>query len=212
MSPPTCTSAATILYIFIEFQSRAYPLQGNAPAGPLRGAAPSALPQPAATDGGAFVSELDTGSARVQETFLPGKGIWLCLVIWPFSAPLGAAPLAQQTVRCQQWAAPATTTPDGTGAELAFPKPRYKLPGQAESTLVTQALTAPSGQPEPSGRLRFAAAVAAFGQYLRGGAALNGFALVDIITLANGAKGEDASGYRADFIGLARQAQALPGA
>ncbi len=77
---------------------------------------------------------------------------------------------------------------------------------------MTQALTAPSGQPEPSGRLRFAAAVAASGQYLRGGAVLNGFALVDIITLANGAKGEDASGYRADFIGLARQAQALPGA
>jgi len=52
--------------------------------------------------------------------------------------------------------------------------------------------------------------VTAFGQYLRGGAALNGFALVDIIALAKGAKGEDASGYRADFIGLARLAQALP--
>jgi hypothetical protein len=35
--------------------------------------------------------------------------------------------------------------------------------------------------------------------------------LTDIITLANGAKGEDASGYRAKFIGLARLAQALPG-
>ena len=39
--------------------------------------------------------------------------------------------------------------------------------------------------------------MAAFGQYLRGGAALNGFTLADIVTLASGAKGEDASGYRA---------------
>jgi Ca-activated chloride channel family protein len=54
--------------------------------------------------------------------------------------------------------------------------------------------------------------VTAFGQYLPGGAALNGLALVDIITLAKGAKGEDAFGYRADFIGLARLAQPLPGA
>lgn len=107
---------------------------------------------------------------------------------------------------------PATPAPAGTGAELAFLKLRYKLPGQAESTLVTQALTAPSSQSEPSERLRFAAAVAAFGQYLRGGATLNGFTLADIITLANGAKGEDASGYRTEFIGLARLAQALPGA
>ncbi|MBP8285012.1 MAG: DUF3520 domain-containing protein, partial [Chromatiaceae bacterium] len=77
---------------------------------------------------------------------------------------------------------------------------------------VTQALTVPSGQPAASERLRFAAAVAAFGQYLRGGATLNGLTLADIITLANGAKGEDASGYRAEFIGLVRLAQALPGA
>ena len=55
------------------------------------------------------------------------------------------------------------------------------------------------------------AAVAAFGQYLRGGAALNGFTLADIVTLASGAKGEDASGYRAEFIGLVKLAQALPG-
>ena len=57
-----------------------------------------------------------------------------------------------------------------------------------------------------------ASAVAAFGQYLRGNAALNGFTLVDILNLTNGAKGEDASGYRAEFIGLIKLAQALQGA
>ena len=54
--------------------------------------------------------------------------------------------------------------------------------------------------------------MAAFGQYLRGGASLNGYTLADIITLASRAKGEDASGYRTEFIGLIKLAQALQGA
>ncbi len=113
--------------------------------------------------------------------------------------------------------AAATTMESGTATatamanELAFLKLRYKLPGQTTSTLVSQAIATPTGQESASQRLRFAAAVAAFGQYLRGGAALNGFTLADIVTLASGAKGEDASGYRAEFIGLVKLAQALPG-
>ncbi|MGB4336935.1 MAG: von Willebrand factor type A domain-containing protein [Chromatiaceae bacterium] len=99
-----------------------------------------------------------------------------------------------------------------TGGELAFLKLRYKLPGQAESTLISQAIATPTGQESASERLRFAAAVATFGQYLRGGASLNGFTLADIITLASKAKGEDASGYRTEFIGLIKLAQALQGA
>ena len=99
-----------------------------------------------------------------------------------------------------------------TGGELAFLKLRYKLPGHAESTLISQAIATPTGQESASERLRFAAAVAAFGQYLRGGTSLNGYTLADIVTLASGAKGEDASGYRAEFIGLIKLAQALQGA
>jgi Ca-activated chloride channel family protein len=41
---------------------------------------------------------------------------------------------------------------------------------------------------------------------------MNGYTLADIVTLASGAKGEDASGYRAEFIGLIKLAQALQGA
>ncbi len=107
---------------------------------------------------------------------------------------------------------PATPAATATTGELAFLKLRYKLPGQANSTLVTQPLRVPSDRAQAaSERLRFAAAVAAFGQYLRGGTSLNGFALTDTISLAAGARGEDASGYRAEFIGLAKLAQALPG-
>ena len=104
----------------------------------------------------------------------------------------------------------ATAAP--TATELAFLKLRYKLPGHAESTLISQAIATPTGQESASERLRFAAAVAAFGQYLRGGTSLNGYTLADIVTLASGAKGEDASGYRAEFIGLIKLAQALQGA
>ena len=103
------------------------------------------------------------------------------------------------------------TTAVPTATELAFLKLRYKLPGQTESTLISQAIAIPSGQESASERLRFAAAVAAFGQYLRGGTGLNGYTLADIITLAGGAKGEDAAGYRAEFIGLVKLAQALGG-
>ncbi len=99
-----------------------------------------------------------------------------------------------------------------TDTELAFLKLRYKLPGQTASTLISQTIATPTGQESASERLRFAAAVAAFGQYLRGGASLNGYTLADIVTLASGAKGEDASGYRAEFIGLIKLAQALQGA
>jgi Ca-activated chloride channel family protein len=99
-----------------------------------------------------------------------------------------------------------------TATELAFLKLRYKLPGQAESTLITHPIAIPTGQESASERLQFAAAVAAFGQYLRGGTSLNGYTLADIVTLASGAKGEDASGYRAEFIGLIKLAQALQGA
>ncbi len=107
---------------------------------------------------------------------------------------------------------PPTAKGTSTAGELAFLKLRYKLPGQTASTLVTQAIATPTTEKSASERLRFAAAVAAFGQYLRGGMTLNGYSLADIITLANGAKGEDTSGYRAEFIGLVKLAKALSGA
>ena len=54
---------------------------------------------------------------------------------------------------------------------------------------------------------RFAAAVAAFGQLLRGGRHTGGYAYDDVIALAQGARGEDSFGYRAEFINLVRLAK-----
>lgn len=94
--------------------------------------------------------------------------------------------------------------------ELAFVKIRYKLPDAAESTLMRRSVTAAdtlaSVEAAPTD-VRFAAAVAAFGQVLRGGLYTGAYDYDDVIKLAQGAKGEDPFGYRAEFIGLVRLAE-----
>jgi Ca-activated chloride channel family protein len=51
--------------------------------------------------------------------------------------------------------------------------------------------------------------VAAFGQRLRAEKALSDFSYADIAALAHGARGEDADGYRAEFVRLVRQVDTL---
>ncbi len=60
---------------------------------------------------------------------------------------------------------------------------------------------------------RWATAVAAFGQIVKGGKYTGGFSYNDVIAMARATNGEDEFGYRAEFIGLvrlARSASALP--
>lgn len=54
---------------------------------------------------------------------------------------------------------------------------------------------------------RFAAAVGAFGQLLRGGRYTGDYGYDDVIALAQGARGDDPFGYRAEFVNLVRLAQ-----
>jgi Ca-activated chloride channel family protein len=56
---------------------------------------------------------------------------------------------------------------------------------------------------------RFAVAVAAFAQRLRGESALEGFSYSAIAQLANAARGADPEGYRAEFVRLVRMAETL---
>ncbi len=94
--------------------------------------------------------------------------------------------------------------------EYAFMKIRYKLPDSSTSTLIETPVTRTSEvsditqAPRSS---RFAAAVAAFGQILRGGRYTSSFSYDDVIALAQSAKGEDRFGYRAEFINLVRLAK-----
>jgi len=96
-------------------------------------------------------------------------------------------------------------------AELAFVRLRYKTPDADKSRLIEQAVrradisTADAAPRE----LRFAAAVAAFGQKLRGGDYTGDFGYQDIARLAAGARGDDSSGYRGEFLQLVRLADSL---
>ncbi len=96
--------------------------------------------------------------------------------------------------------------------ELGFLKLRYKAPEGDTSRLVTMPIgtdlvrddIAQAGSDQ-----RFAAAVAAFGQKLRGSAYGTGMSWDEIAALANGAKGEDVNGYRAEFVQLVHLAALL---
>jgi Ca-activated chloride channel family protein len=96
----------------------------------------------------------------------------------------------------------------GQSGEYAFLKIRYKLPDEDMSRLIETPIPAAD---QPAGvaarEARFAAAVAAFGQLLRGGRYTGDFDYDDVIALAQANKGEDAFGYRAEFINLVRLAK-----
>ena len=83
---------------------------------------------------------------------------------------------------------------------------RYKLPDEDESTRIEFALQ-DSQRPfdEASTDFRFAASVAGFGMLLRGSQHRGTATIPMIEEIASGALGEDASGYRAEFLDLVRQ-------
>lgn len=95
--------------------------------------------------------------------------------------------------------------------EVAFLKLRYKQPDEDRSRLIEQPVRLGQTIGEGSARLRFAAAVAAFGQSLRGGKYLDGYRLEDIAELAQASAGSDPYGLRGEFIDLVGSAARLSG-
>ncbi len=98
--------------------------------------------------------------------------------------------------------------------EIAFVKVRYKQPAGSSSRLLSLPVprnTLVASLSQASTDLRFATAVAGFGQLLRGGKYTRAWTLDDVIVLANGARGADEFGYRAEFVGLVRAAKAASG-
>jgi Ca-activated chloride channel homolog len=98
--------------------------------------------------------------------------------------------------------------------EYAYLKIRYKLPGETASRLIERPIAKAdvftSIESVPAD-MRFAASVAAFGQLLRGDPYLKSFGYDDVIALAQGARGADPFGYRAEFVQLARMAKTAAG-
>ena len=122
--------------------------------------------------------------------------------------PVGSKATLIDPSRYQQKPQPVAA---GNSNEFAFLKLRYKMPGESTSKLVDRPITTAdqvsdiSKAPEST---RFATAVAAYGSMLRGDPYLDkSFNWDRVIDLANGAKGKDEFGYRAEFVSLARLAK-----
>lgn len=97
----------------------------------------------------------------------------------------------------------------GAGDELLHVALRYKAPDGDRSVLVTEPVRAARGRRAPSESMRFASAVAGFGMLLRHSPNAGSLTWPAVIAMARDARGEDADGYRADFIRLAEIASGL---
>jgi Ca-activated chloride channel family protein len=103
-------------------------------------------------------------------------------------------------------------TPAAHSSEVATLRLRYKLPQEDRSKLVETIVRKESivmNLQQNSDDYRFAAAVAAFGQTLRGGKYLEQFGYDEIISLARGSLGSDAGGYRSELLRLVALARDL---
>ncbi|MEM7429079.1 MAG: VWA domain-containing protein [Pseudomonadota bacterium] len=121
--------------------------------------------------------------------------------------PAGSRKRLVDDLRYQQ---PVASAASDDGNEYAFMKIRYKLPKGAKSTLISTPVTTAAEVATAAGAnndSRFAAAVAAFGQLLKGGRHTGKFSYDDVIRLATGSKGIDTYGHRAEFVNLVRQAK-----
>jgi Ca-activated chloride channel family protein len=86
------------------------------------------------------------------------------------------------------------------GSEMMNVKVRYKAPDGEQSRLLSHAVQVPARDGATSDDFRFAAAVAAFGMVLRESEHRGRATVQQVLTLARGARGRDAEGYRAEFI------------
>ena len=123
--------------------------------------------------------------------------------------PVGSPAVLHDPLR---YAAPAAEPP-GAGAdsrrsgEFAFLRLRYNAPGEDTSRLIEVAINREAGN--AGADQRFAAAIAGFGQLLRGGVYTGDWSYADAIALAEANTGGDRYGYRREAVTLMRLAESL---
>jgi Ca-activated chloride channel family protein len=109
-----------------------------------------------------------------------------------------------------RYAAPRPSSQRVASSEYGFVKIRYKLPRANTSRLISTPISRASefarfeAAPQEA---RFAVGVAAFAELLRGGKYSGGMTYDDVLRIVGGARGEDAFGYRSEFVQLVRQAK-----
>jgi len=100
-------------------------------------------------------------------------------------------------------------------SEYAFLKLRYKRPDESESQLLTHAVAAQNTDWQQASLLKqevqFSLAVAGFAQLLKDPKYMNNWAFDEALELALANRGDDAYGYRAEFVQLIRKAQVAQG-
>ena len=119
---------------------------------------------------------------------------------------------AGQRIDNLRYQVPSARAPVANSEELAYVRLRYKQPDQDNSQLLEHGVMKSDIQTQlnrTSERFRFAAAVAAFGQQLRGGKYMENFDYDDILALARQSRGNDNNGYRGEFIQLVALAKTL---
>ena len=97
------------------------------------------------------------------------------------------------------------------GDEIALLRLRYKKPGNDKSVLIETPMRLADIRTQPSDRLRWSAAVAAYADLLRGGKNVGTFSWDGVRNLAAKAGGMDPWGYRAEFLDLVDRARRLTG-
>lgn len=130
-----------------------------------------------------------------------GHSVTALYEIIPNGAQGTSDPLRYQ----QSTAAPSATAT--SSKEVAWLKLRYKQPGEAKSNLVEVGIETKLNNGDQD--FRFATAVAAWAQWLRGSKSIAHYGPQDILALAKAAKGADPYGRRGEFIQLVELSQAL---
>ncbi|WP_203322678.1 vWA domain-containing protein [Pseudoxanthomonas beigongshangi] len=95
------------------------------------------------------------------------------------------------------------------GGEIAHLQLRYKPPGQETSRLIATPIRADALSQKPSEGFRFATAVAAYADLLRGGQHIDNWSWAQVLAAARGAEGSDRFGLRREFTGMVEQARQL---
>jgi Ca-activated chloride channel family protein len=109
-----------------------------------------------------------------------------------------------------RYAKPAPAPAVALGGEYGFVKIRYKLPKSDTSRLIATPIGRASevaSFAEAPRDARFATGVASFAELLRGGKYSGAMSYDDVLAIVSKAKGEDAFGYRAEFVQLVRAAK-----
>lgn len=124
--------------------------------------------------------------------------------------PVGAPKLVDDLRYAAKPAAhpPAAPGTNAASNELGFLKLRYKRPREDASQLVSLPIADASTRVDDTpADVRFSTAVAAFGQIVKGEPYTQGYSFDDVLKLAQGARGDDPFGYRAEFLNLVRLAK-----